>query len=247
VACLLALCRAAGFARVELLHTEPYNAMVACYRQWERPPAGISSAPPRAITVANNGDQGVNFSTGKEQYMSVWFRCSRETIAKEDLRLEVDEFGVAPYFTGRQQDDWWASNFPLPRGLSPGWHNVRLRFADSDFSDTVRIAVDLPLNVGRIVCHDVRDATTWKRGEVTATKDGYLSCWASGIPENGDRHNVRVFLGDTRIGVFWVGGPDAAGVSQINAAVPGSVTQGEHTLRIECAGVSSEPWRVRVV
>jgi tRNA (mo5U34)-methyltransferase len=35
VACLLALCRAAGFARVELLYSSGYNAGVACYRAWE--------------------------------------------------------------------------------------------------------------------------------------------------------------------------------------------------------------------
>jgi hypothetical protein len=239
--------RSAGFARVELLRAEPNNAMVACYRRWEPSPPDAASTPPELISATNNANGGINFSTGKEQYMSVWFRCSRETIAKEDLRLEVDEFGVASYYTGLQQDDLWAANFPLPRGLSPGWHDVRLRFADSGFSPTVRIAVDLPLNVMRIVCHDVRDATTWKSDEVSVTKDGYLSCWATGIPENGDRRNVRVFLGDTRIGVFWVGGPNTAGVSQINAAVPASVTKGEHALRVECGGISSEPWSVMVV
>lgn len=45
VAALLAMCRAAGFARVELLHTEAYNAQVACYRKWEPPSA--SPAPRR--------------------------------------------------------------------------------------------------------------------------------------------------------------------------------------------------------
>jgi tRNA (mo5U34)-methyltransferase len=247
VACLLAMCRAAGFARVELLRTEPYNAMVACYRKWEPPPAEAACAPPELISVTNNGDQGINFSTGKEQYMSCWFRSSRGTISKEDLRLEVDEFGGAAYYTGHQQEDWWVANFPLPRGLTAGWHPVRLRFADSDFSSAVRIAVDLPLNVSRIVCRGVRDAANWKSSEVAVTESGYLACWVTGLPGNGDRNNVRVFLGDTRLSVPWLGAPDAAGLSQINAVAPGSVPKGEHALRIECGGVSSEPWTVRVV
>lgn len=247
VACLLAMCRAAGFVRVELLHTEPYNAIVACYRRWEPPPAEAASAPPELASATNNVDQGINFSTGKEQYISCWFRSSRETIAKEDLRLEADEFGVAAYYAGRRQDDWWAANFPVPRGLSPGWHQVRLRFADSDFSNAVRIAVDLPLKVSRIVCHGVRDATNWKSGEVSVTEDGNLACWVSGLPENADRNNVRVFLGGTRLTVSWLGAPDTAGLIQINAAVPGSVPKGEHVLRVECGGVSSEPFAVRVV
>ena len=105
VGCLLAMCRAAGFARVELLHTESYNALVACYRKWE---------PPQSISVANNGDQGINFSSRTEQYISCWFHSSREAITKEDLRLEVDQVGVASYWIGRQQGDMWSANFPLP-------------------------------------------------------------------------------------------------------------------------------------
>jgi tRNA (mo5U34)-methyltransferase len=247
VACLLAMCRAAGFARVELLQTEPYNAIVACYRRWEPPPAEAVSAPPELASATNNANYGINFSSHKEQNISCWFRSLRPAIAKEDLRLEVDGFGVAAYYTGRQQPGHWLANFPLPPGLSPGWHPVRLRFADSDFSDAVRIAVDLGLNVTRIVCHAVHDSFNWKSGEVTGTGCGCLSCWVTGLPENGDHHNVRVFLGDTRLSVSWLGAPDAAGYTQINATVPGGVPKGEYTLRIECGGVSSEPWTMRVV
>jgi len=247
VACLLAMCRAAGFARVELLHTESYNASVACYRRWEPPPAAAASAPPQTILVTNNGDQGINFSTRKEQYISCWFGSSRETIAKEDLRLEVDEFGVASHWTGRMQEDCWVANFPLPRGLMPGWHNVRLRFADSDFGNTVRIAVDLPLNVSWIACHGVRDSVNWKSDEITVTGSGSLACWVSGLPANGDRNNVHVFLDGMRLRVTWVEAVDAAGRNQINATVPGTAPKGEQALRVECGGISSEPWPVRVV
>jgi tRNA (mo5U34)-methyltransferase len=246
VACLLAMCRSAGFARVELVHTEPYNAIVACYRRWEPPPVEAASAPPELIAVVNNADAGINFSSRKEEYISCWFRTPRETVTKEDLRLEVDEFGVAPYYTGRQQGDWFVANFPLPRGLSPGWHQARLRFADSGFGHCVRIAVDFPLNVSRIVCQGVHDAIDWKSSEVSVTENGYLSCWVAGLPENSDRHNVRAFLDDARLTISWLGDPDAAGRNQINVVVPASITKGEHALRIQCGGVTSEPWTVRV-
>ncbi|HMC62733.1 MAG TPA: DUF1698 domain-containing protein, partial [Candidatus Solibacter sp.] len=39
VGCLLAMCRAAGFARVELFAVDSINAAVACYRKWEAEPA----------------------------------------------------------------------------------------------------------------------------------------------------------------------------------------------------------------
>jgi hypothetical protein len=181
------------------------------------------------LSAANTADQGINFSTGKEQYLSCWFTTLRDTIAKEDLRLEVNGFGVASYWTGHREQ-WWEANFPLPRGLRAGWNQVRLRFADSDFGNALRIAVDLPLNVSRIVCQGVRDPATWKDSEIRAADSAYLACWVTGLPENADRTNVRVLLGDTRLSVPWLGEADAAGMRQINAAVPGSFPKGEHAL-----------------
>jgi tRNA (mo5U34)-methyltransferase len=247
VTCLLALCRAAGFARVELLHTEPYNAIVACYRKWEPPPAAAACAPPELVAVVNNVGQGINFSAGKEHYMSCWFRSSRATMAKEDLRVEVDGLGAAPYWTSHLQEDWWAANCPLPRGLTPGWHAVRMRLADSDFSNAMQIAVDIPLHVSHLVCTGVCDAGNGNRDEVTVAEIGYLSCWATGLPENSDRHNVRIYLGERRLNIQWLGAPDTSGIIQINAAVPGSFPKGQHLLRIQCGGAQSEPRIVRVV
>jgi uncharacterized protein (TIGR03437 family) len=67
------------------------------------------------------------------------------------------------------------------------------------------------------------------------------------LPENADRNNVHVLLGGTRLMVTWVGAADANGSSQINATVPGSTPKGEHALGVECGGVSSEPYTVRVI
>jgi uncharacterized protein (TIGR03437 family) len=124
---------------------------------------------------------------------------------------------------------------------------VRLRFADSDFSNAVRIAVDLPLNVSWIACNGVRDSVNWKTDEITVTEDGHLSCWVTGLPENADRNNVHVLLGGIPLRVTWVGAADARGGSQVNATVPGSTPKGEHALRVECGGIRSEPYTVRVV
>jgi tRNA (mo5U34)-methyltransferase len=250
VGCLLAMCRAAGFARVELLHTEPFNALVACYRKWEPPPAVPgnvhAAAPPELSSVVDSANQGINFSTHKEQYLSCWFRSPLQSIAPGELRLEVDGFGVASHFCKPVEDGWWVANFPLPRGLRPGWRSARLRFADSGFSNAVRIAVDLPLNVQRIVCAGVKDPVTWKDDEIRASESGFLACWVEGLPENADRHNVRVFLGDTRLRIHWLGEPDAEGRTQINAALPRDFPRGEHQVRIACGGIESEPRPVRV-
>ncbi len=87
----------------------------------------------------------------------------------------------------------------------------------------------------------MRDANGWHESQVAVADRGYLSCWADGLPENGDRNNVRVYLGDTRLHVSWMGARDAAGYRQINTEVPGTVEKGQSPLRIECGGVSSDP------
>jgi tRNA (mo5U34)-methyltransferase len=247
VACLMAMCRSAGFARVELLHSEPHNALVACYRKWEAPPEQPASAPPELAAVANNADQGINFAMRKEQYLTCWFHTEREALAIEDLRLEIDGFGAAAHMVSKRPDEWWTASFPMTRGLSPGWKTVRLRFADSDFGDTLRIAVDMPVKVSHIECQGVRDSQSWKNNEVAVRDVGYLTCWVSGLPENADRNLVRVSLGTERLLVTWVGQPDASGVWQVNATVPDSVAKGDYALQVECAGASAQPLKVCVI
>jgi tRNA (mo5U34)-methyltransferase len=246
VSCLLAMCRAAGFARVELLHTEPYNALVACYRKWEPPPAPALAEPPDLVGVGHNANLGINFSSRKDEYPLFWFRSSRASISKEDLRTEVDGFGVIPHDARYLGDDYWLASCRLPPWLCAGWKLVRLRFADSDFSQALRIAVDMPLRVSRIEIRGVRDGATWNVDEVSVDDRALLVCWLSGLPENCDHHNVRAYLGEIRLRVYWVGTPDAEGRSQLNALLPAGVPKGRYELRIECGGVSSDAWPVNV-
>ena len=144
VECLLAMCRAAGFARVEFLGTGDHHAVVACYRKWEPAPAEPAGDPPEVLTIENARSNGINFSTRKsEEYLTSVFRTTRDTVTPEMLRLEVDDFGAAALFVSRDGDTWRAT-FHLPPGLDPGWHTARLRFSDSGFGREFRIAVDVP-------------------------------------------------------------------------------------------------------
>ncbi len=247
VACLMAMCRAAGFARVELLHTEPNNAMVACYRGWEAEPAAPATEAPQFLMAVNTAGQGINFRSRKEQYLSCWFRGPRAPVSHQELRLEVDGFGAACDYCKSWENGLWVANFPLPRGLSPGWKQARLRYAGSGFSNAVRIAVDLPVVVERLVCLGVRDGITWEQGQVRASGAARVACWAAGLPENADCNNVRLLLGATRLRIEFLGEPDAHGRAQINAALPPDVPRGEHLLFIECGGVRAEPCPVQVV
>ena len=105
--------------------------------------------------------------------------------------------------------------------------------------ETLRIAVDLPLRVDGLKLQGVCDGKTWNAEEVKASDGGFVSCWVSGLPENCDRANVAVYLGETKLRVQYVGEPDAEGMRQINAAlaadtgkgaavVPGGVRRREH-------------------
>jgi uncharacterized protein (TIGR03437 family) len=122
----------------------------------------------------------------------------------------------------------------LPPGTRRGWNDVRLRLRGSRFGRTLRIALDLPVVVERLVVHGVCDGATWSPAEVAET----LSCWVAGLPENADVGNVRLWIGDCKLRVVWIGEPDASGILQVNAAVPAGCGPGDFV--VECGGVRSD-------
>jgi tRNA (mo5U34)-methyltransferase len=246
VGCLLAMCRAAGFARVELLYAFGTQGGAVCYRKWE-PIVDPVSDPPDLVDVANTRTTGINFNSRKEQYVSCWFRTDRPDVTREQLRFEVGGFGVPALFVRHDPDGKWMANFRLPPGLESGWHGVRLRFADSGFGQTLRIAVDMPLRGANVVLVGACDAKAFTENIVTVRERGWVSAWVQGLPENCDRDNVRVFLDSTRLAVEYVSGQDPDGNRQINAVVPGDASKGEHTLRIDCAGSSSERLHLKLI
>jgi tRNA (mo5U34)-methyltransferase len=248
VSCLMAMCRAAGFARVEFLHTTGYHAGVACHRKWEAIPAEAKRPAPELLAVANSRTFGVNFSTRKEEYVTCWFRTVEPAVTRDQLRLEVGDFGVPALYVKPDEDGTWMANFRLPPGLGAGWSPVRLRFADSAFGNsTLRIAVDLPLRVERLLLKGLCDGTNWNAQEVKAADGGSISCWVTGLPENCDRANVGVYLGEKKLLVQYVGEPDLEGMRQINAALPAGMGKGEQSCRVECGGASTESRVLRVV
>ena len=243
VGCLMAMCRAAGFARVEFLYASGVIAGAACYRKWEPVPlATEQEEPPELLAVVHARNFGVNFSTRKEEYITCWFRTPRKSVSREQLRFEVGGFGVPALCVRDEEDGTRLANFRLPPGLDGGWNAVRLRFPDTGFGRTLRIAVDMPLKIDRLVVKGVCDGITWSGEKIAIRECGVISLWVNGLPENADQSNICVRLGDVRLGLEYISEPDPEGCRQINAAVPGDVVEGEHVLRIESGGVSAEPW-----
>jgi hypothetical protein len=146
-----------------------------------------------------------------------------------------------------EPDGTWLGNFRLPPGLRKGWNEARLRFDDSDFGRPIRIAVDMPLRTDRVFLVGACDGNTFQVNTVTVTERGWISAWVQGLPENCDRDNVRVLFDGIRLAIEFVGDQDGDGNRQINAVVPGNTAKGDHLLRIQCAGASSESLAIEVV
>ena len=250
VACLLAMCRAAGFARVELMFAEGNYAGVACFRRWEPPPAEPASPPPQVLFVSNGRTPGNCFSTRKsEEYIECVFRSAHDQdMRAENLRCEVGGFGTRAIYVQGRENEGWSATFRLPPALEPGWHPVRLRLADTGFSNELRIALDVPVErPHRLSVKDLSDGISWKRGEVSIAGGGFMSFWVSGCPENRSTLDMRALLGDIPLQITWIGPTDVDGYCQINAKVPPDLATGSHEFRIRFAGVSSDPQAVRIV
>jgi len=248
VACLLAMCRAAGFARVELMYAGGNYAGAACYRKWEPVPAQPSAAAPELVFVSNGRTPGNCFSSRKsEEYLECVFKSDRE-VRGEDLRLEVSGFGTRAIYVQKRDDGAWVASFRLPPALNAGWHPVRLRFADSGFGNELRIAVDIPVTrPDQLAVKDICDGKTWSRGEVSIAEGGFVSFWLSGLPENRSALDTQVLLGEVPLQITYIGPTEKSGYCQINAKVPPDLAKGSHDFRVVCAGVASDPQAIKVL
>jgi hypothetical protein len=76
-ACLLAMCRSAGFARVQLESVLDHRAHVTCYRRWpdRRKPAGAGALSHlgRERRLARPHE----FSSAHDDYVAIWFESPR--------------------------------------------------------------------------------------------------------------------------------------------------------------------------
>lgn len=228
--CVLAMCRAAGFARVQRIGLDPTNVSVACWRKWPSEPDAPSMPPPTLLAAVNPATFGINFAPIRDEYLACWFTTPTENLTRDDLCLEVGEFG-APAVWVKKSDapGSWQANFRMPPGTPRGWQEVRLRLTTTRFSAPLRIAYDMPLVVEALKIAGAADSESWTPNRTT----GKLSLWLEGLPENADRGNVKVWLGDHRAQVLWVGD------GQVNAAVPAECPAGEYDLRLECGGASA--------
>jgi uncharacterized protein (TIGR03437 family) len=71
--------------------------------------------------------------------------------------------------------------------------------------------------------------------------DSCVSLWASGLPEDCDRSQVRVRLNGTDMPAVFVSSPDDEGATQVNALLPCRLQPGPATIVLVSGDVESPP------
>jgi tRNA (mo5U34)-methyltransferase len=251
VSCLLAMARTAGFAEVEFESVLSNRAHVTCRRKWSTAPGGDTS--PEIICVENSISRDHSFSLARDDYFSIYFRSATPGIGCDDVIVEVGPYAVRPGEVVDSGGDGWLAVCKLPPGLDPRWHALRLRVRRSQWSNSVRIPVDVPAEdqggAGSpdLQVHLVTDGKTWDRWRVKAGPDSSLSLWALGIPDSVEKKQVLVQLNGMNLPAIYVSVTDANGLKQVNATLPAGLQPGKFTLRLECVDQISAPVDVELV
>jgi hypothetical protein len=243
-ACLLAMCRTAGFARVDLLDAIKHGTSVGCYRHFPVP-AATGGRPPLLDACVHTTRFGVDFSSQRDDYASCWFQSEAVTLDRDTVKVRVGPFDALPVSVTKHGESWQA-NFKIPPGLEPGWHEARVRTTNTPWSEPVRIAVDVPLEVEELQITGACDGKTWKPYEIELNGSPVLSLWVRGVPENAGRDNIRVMIGNRPCCADYVSSWRSGIPTQLNVAMPPEMSAGEYPVAVAIAGTASEPVSIRV-
>lgn len=245
--CMIAFCRTAGFVRPALLEVKSQRAAYACYRQWEPEPELPLDEAPQLNAAVHTVNYGINFDSARDHYVSAFFKTHAADLTLDAVMPVVDQYAVRPVAVVRHGADGVQANFRLPLGLDPGWHEVRVRTANSRFSNPVRIAVDLPARAESLVIAGACDAATSKPNELAPGEERALSIWITGLPENADRHNVSVRLGGAKMDVNYMAPADSGATRQVNASMRRALRPGDYALTVGVGGISASALSIRVL
>ena len=246
VGCLIAMSRAAGFARIEVLEAGDNRAALACFRKWDANTA-LTGEKAKVRSVTNTIRLGINFRSAREEYMTWWFEYEGEPLHRDRVRLEVGGYGLPAIYVSRVDDTIWSANSRLPPGLDAAWYSARLSVKDSQWSEPLKIAVDIPEKAECLVIEVLCDGRTWTRNEVKlSVEPGVISLWVRGLGENSDLANTVVSLNGRRLKVTYVSEPDTSHTRQVNADLPSEIAEGKYLVTVKFAGIESKPVELAV-
>ncbi len=256
VACLLAMCRAAGFARVQLESVLDHRAHVTCYRHWQEI-ENVTQPAPYLTSVENAATRDRVFSSTSDDYVALWFKCARADLTVADVFPQIGPYGSHPAFLHNTGGDGWQVNCKLPPGLGSGWHPATLRISGSTWANPVRIAVDLSAEQRRqpprpAAASDIRivivtDGKTWERNLVHTGLGSCISLWVSGLPDDATHQDVTIWLNGDLLPAIFLSEPDPEGLRQINAMLPSGAQPGEYSVSAGSGDAVSAPAPLRLV
>ena len=246
VACAAALCRSAGFARVNLEYVSERRAGFTCRRCWEPPPVHPADPAPVLYSAVNNRSNDVVFHPGKDEYICVYFRSAAPDLTRDRLRIEIDGYGVPVLVLASLRADEWQANLRVPPGLAAGAHTVRLRTADSAFSNTFGIVIETPgalpdesrkpateppaVAAPAPVIYEVRNGMT-ESDVFRGYRNEYICCRFRTPETPLDRQSVVLEIDETAQPVLFLtdlGG----GCWQTNSRLPAHTPPGRHRVRL---------------
>jgi tRNA (mo5U34)-methyltransferase len=132
---LMAMCRSAGFAQVELLDITNQRASLICRRRWPEPDRAPAAAAPQLHAVINNRTYLSTFHPLKDEYLCCYFKSEERGLTTDALFVEVDGFGTHALAIAESAGSGYQANCLKPPGLAPGRHEVHIRTRHSGRSN----------------------------------------------------------------------------------------------------------------
>jgi hypothetical protein len=195
--------------------------------------------PPRLRDARNTRNNGVNFRSRKEEYVTLWFSTPVAELNRKDLRPEIGGFGTQALFLKNQGAGDWMLNIRVPPGLKPGRHPVRLRTAESRFSNECYIYVDFDTDVGAIEIRSLCDGISWRENVCVTATGRFATLYAGGVAQNSDANNLQVVIDGVPVSPTFIGSPDENESRQINFQCLRELPIGKYEISLRQAGRSS--------
>ncbi len=129
-ACLTRMLRASGFARADVVHTEPSRAVVKAYRHWQTP-VRTPEMSLRILDIVNAISLTRVFPRrGRLAFLDISLADIATPASRDLVQVEVGGYGIRPSFVGRSLDPARAGilqiNAPVPAGLEVGLTSVKI-------------------------------------------------------------------------------------------------------------------------
>jgi tRNA (mo5U34)-methyltransferase len=204
--CLVSLCRAAGFAQVELVDVTNARASVRCKRRWPEPDNTVALAAPQLHAAVNSRSYQESFHPLKDEYLLCFFKSKQENLTPDSVFVEVDGYGTQTLVVAADGDGGWQANCLRPPGLEPGPHEVRLRTRQSGRSNPVFFTmlnesgrdISAPTASFPSAAPEICSAEFRSSGDLryAGRGEGYLVCWFRSPAGSIAPRDVSLNIGD---------------------------------------------------